>query len=142
MNRRKFLINAFSLVAAPAIVQASSLMPVKVIPFDPYMVLRGPSLYTGEMMDIRVYDDGSLIDSFVNPDFLNRYNEEARKFAGFPTVGIAHTPEEAKAMRMVEAPRPTAFALGHSEFAPFAEDRRNAWIDPSQYAARKHAGLL
>jgi hypothetical protein len=94
-------------------------MPIKVIPFEPYMLLRGPSLYTGEMMDIRVYDDGSLIDSFVNPDFLNRYNEAARKFAGFPTVGIAQTPEEAKAMRMVEAPRPVAFQPIKKRSKPF-----------------------
>lgn len=119
MNRRKFLINAFSLVAAPAIVQASSLMPIKVIPFDPYMVLRGPSLYTGEMTEVRVYDDGSLIDSFVNPDFLNRYNEAARKFAGYPAVGIAHTAEEAKAMRMVEASRPTAWQPIKKHSKPF-----------------------
>ena len=119
MNRRKFLINAFSLVAAPAVVQASSLMPVKVIPFDPYMVLRGPSLYTGEMMDIRVYDDGSLIDSFVNPSFLDRYNEAARKFMGYPTVGIAHTAEEAKAMRMVEPAHPTAWQPIRKDAKPF-----------------------
>jgi hypothetical protein len=142
MNRRKFLINAFSLVAAPAVVQASSLMPIKVVPFDPYMVLRGPSLYTGEMMDIRVYDDGSLIDSFVNPSFLDRYNEAARKFMGYPTVGIAHTAEEAKAMRMVEAPRPKLFTLGRSAPEPYAyEDMRNE-VNPSQYANLKHKGLL
>jgi hypothetical protein len=119
MNRRKFLINAFSLVAAPAVVQASSLMPIKVIPFDPYMVLRGPSLYTGEMMDIRVYDDGSLIDSFVNPSFLDRYNEAARKFMGYPQVGIAHTAEEAKAMRMVDAPRPKIWQPIRKDAKPF-----------------------
>jgi hypothetical protein len=109
MNRRKFLTAALSIVAAPAVVRADILMPIKVIPFEPYMVLRGPSLYTGEMMDIRVYDDGSLIDSFVNPSFLDRYNEAARKFAGYPTVGIAHTAEEAKAMRMIEPAQPTAW---------------------------------
>lgn len=119
MNRRKFLINAFSLVASPAIVQASSLMPIKVIPFDPYMVLRGPSLYTGEMTEVRVYDDGSLIDSFVNPDFLNRYNEAARKFMGYPSVGIAHTREDEKAMRMVDAPRPEAWQPIKKHIRPF-----------------------
>ena len=120
MNRRKFLINAFSLVATPAVVQASSLMPVKVIPFQPYMLLRGPSLYTGEPHEVRLYEDANHPASFVGNDFFQRYIKAHSEFSGFPKqVGIAHTREDEKAMRMIEPAQPTAWQPIKKRSKPF-----------------------
>ena len=104
MNRRSFLAGVGSLFAAPAIVHAGNLMPVKVIPFEPYMLLRGRHLLTDELHEVRIYDDASRVDSFISPDFFGRYIQAQSQFAGLPEeVGIAWSREGEKAMRMLEA---------------------------------------
>jgi len=120
MNRRKFLINAFSLVAAPAVVQASSLMPIKVIPFEPYMLLRGPTAYSTEIEEVRIYESASDPSSFVSNDFFRRYTEAAGRFLYQPEqVGIALTREDEKAMRMVEVERAQAWQPIKKRSKPF-----------------------
>jgi len=56
MNRRSFLTGVGSLFASPAIVHAGNLMPIKVIPFEPYMLVRGVSIFTGQPEEIRVME--------------------------------------------------------------------------------------
>jgi len=151
-TRRKFLTGAMSLFAAPAIVSAQNLMPIKVIPFEPYMLLRGPSRYTGELHEVRLYEDANHPASFVGNDFFQRYVKAHSEFAGFPQqVGIAHTREDEKAMRMLDqdstgggfyGTQPKLFALSRSEPEPYAIDQPNQSINPSQYINLKHRGLL
>jgi len=110
MNRRKFLTAALSIVAAPAVVRADILMPIKVIPFEPYMLLRGHSFWTGEPHEVRLYEDANNPASFVGNDFFQRYIKAHREFSDLPSqVGIAHTREDEKAMRMIEPAQPTAW---------------------------------
>jgi hypothetical protein len=107
-SRRGFITGLTSLLAAPALVRAESLMPVKVIPFDPYMILQGRSAFDHTVdLTVRIYEKSNDPAAFLSADFLNRYTEAANMFAGFPEqVGIAHTREEEKLIRMTEIDRP------------------------------------
>ena len=120
MNRRKFLINAFSLVAAPAVVQASSLMPIKVIPFEPYMLLRGPTAYSSEVEEVRIYERADDPSSFISNDFFRRYTEAAGRFMyQLGRVGRALAREDGKAVRMVEVERAQAWQPIKKHSKPF-----------------------
>ena len=55
-TRRGFLTGMASLFAAPAIVSAQNLMPIKVLPFDPYMLVRGRDLVTGEWVETKLME--------------------------------------------------------------------------------------
>jgi hypothetical protein len=142
-SRRGFITGLTSLLAAPALVRAESLMPVKVIPFEPYMLLRGTTPYSTEIEEVRIYESATDPASFVSADFFKRYEEAAGRFLYQPEqVGIALTREDEKAMRMVDVVRPEAFALGRSEPEPYAFQDMRRDVNPSQYANLKHRGLL
>jgi hypothetical protein len=59
LDRRAFLLGFGAAIAAPAIVRAGSLMPVRVIPFDPLNVHVDP---TGS----DIFGDGSFLKPFAS----------------------------------------------------------------------------
>jgi hypothetical protein len=119
-SRRGFITGLSSLLAAPALVRAESLMPVKVIPFEPYMLLRGTTPYSTQIEEVRIYESASDPASFVSADFFKRYEEAAGRFLYQPEqVGIALTREDEKAMRMVEVERAQAWQPIKKRSKPF-----------------------
>ena len=46
MPRRKFITGLFGLVAAPAVVKAANIMPVKVMPPEEYLIVEATERYT------------------------------------------------------------------------------------------------
>ena len=46
LPRRKFLTGLLGIVAAPAVVKATSLMPVKVMPPEEYLIVKATERYT------------------------------------------------------------------------------------------------
>ena len=96
LSRRSFLSGLF---AAPAIVTASNLMPIKVLPFEPYMTIRGFDILSNEWVERRIYEKGTF-DDFVSVDFLNRYEETSRFLTDVETA-IALNREQAKQMAFI-----------------------------------------
>lgn len=142
-TRRSFITGITSLLAAPAVVRAESLMAIKVIPFEPYMLLRGPHLITGEPHEVRLYESASDPSSFVGHDFFMRYSTAHLEFSGNPSqVGIAWSRDDEKAMRMIEPARPEAFVLRRSAPEPYAIDDPRGHINPTDYAICKHEGWI
>lgn len=119
-TRRRFLTGMASLFAAPAIVSAQNLMPVKVIPFDPYMLVRGRDILTGEMVETRIYEKAGDPFAFLSEDFYMRFGKATSlvSMSGLETAAIESRADE-KAMRMFRHHEPQAFRL-HHDSAPFA----------------------
>ena len=119
-SRRGFLTGMASLFATPAIVSAQNLMPVKVIPFDPYMLVRGRDIFTNAIMEVKVYEKAGDIYAFLNDDFYGRLGKavSTMSLSGLETAAIESRADE-KAMRMFKHHEPQAFRL-HHESEPFA----------------------
>ena len=119
-SRRGFLTGMASLFAAPAIVSAQNLMPVKVIPFEPYMLVRGQSLFTGAWVETKIMEKAGDPFAFLSEDFYRRFGKEvgSLSMSGLQTSAIESRADE-KAMRMFSQQEPPAFRL-HHEAEPFA----------------------
>ena len=119
-SRRGFLTGMASLFAAPAIVSAQNLMPVKVIPFDPYMLVRGRDLVTGEWVETKIMETAGDPFAFLNEGFYGRLGLATNRMSmsGLQTAAIESRADE-KAMRFFQHPEPQAFRLYH-ESEPFA----------------------
>ena len=139
-NRRGFLTGMASLFAAPAIVNAQNLMPVKVIPFEPYMLLRGFRLYKGNWIEseVRIPEKVNDPTAFVNDDFYRRLGKATGDMSlrGLQTAAIESRADE-KALRFFQHPEPQAFRL-HHEAAPFAIQTTDHLYGPDEvvYVAR------
>ncbi|KPK59047.1 MAG: hypothetical protein AMJ59_12805 [Gammaproteobacteria bacterium SG8_31] len=109
-----------SLFAAPAIVSAQNLMPVKVIPFEPYMLVRGRDLVTGEWVETKLMETAGDPFAFLSEGFYMRLGLATNRLSmsGLQTAAIESRADE-KAMRFFQHPEPQAFRL-HHEAAPFA----------------------
>jgi len=113
-SRRGFLTGMASLFAAPSIIRADSLMKIKPLPFEPYMVVMGKH-YDGTTTIVRkIFEDPSKPDAFLSLDFLNRYERTVLGLRDISTAVVTNTREEGKALRWVEAPKPQAFRLEHT----------------------------
>jgi len=119
-TRRGFLTGMASLFAAPAIVSAQNLMPVKVIPFDPYMIVRGRDLATGEWIETKIMETAGDAFAFLSESFYMRLGLATNRLSlsGLQTAAIESRADE-KAMRMFTHEPPEAFRL-HHEAEPFA----------------------
>ena len=119
-TRRGFLTGMASLFAAPAIVRADNLMPIKVIPFDPYMLVRGLDPLTGEWVERKLYEKAGDPFAFLSEDFYGRLGKATSglSLSGLETAAIESRADE-KAMRMFKHHEPQAFRLRHDN-APFA----------------------
>lgn len=69
LARRSFITGLISLVAAPAIVRAGSLMPVKVMLEPVYGI--GPAMHALNMMDIESYGTRMWVEWARNAVALN-----------------------------------------------------------------------
>ena len=121
-SRRGFLTGMASLFAAPAIVSAQNLMPVKVIPFEPFMVVRGISVVNGEWVETKIMEAAGDPFAFVNEDFYRRLGHATslRFMDGLQTAAIESRADES-AMRMFTHHQPEAFRLHHSFTPDFAQ---------------------
>jgi hypothetical protein len=119
-TRRGFITGMASLFAAPAIVSAQNLMPVKVIPFEPYMLVRGISVVNGEWVETKIMETAGDPSAFLSEDFYRRLGREINlmSMSGLQTAAIESRADE-KAMRMFTHQQPEAFRL-HHKAAPFA----------------------
>ena len=119
-SRRGFLTGMASLFAAPAIVSAQNLMPIKVLPFEPYMLVRGISVVNGEWVETKLMETAGDPFAFLNEDFYRRLGSATNLMFmdGLQTAAIESRADE-KAMRMFTHQEPEAFRL-HHENAPFA----------------------
>jgi len=119
-SRRGFLTGMASLFAAPAIVSAQNLMPIKVIPFEPYMLVRGQSLFTGEWIETKIMEAAGDPFAFLSEGFYGRLGLATNRMSlsGLQTAAIESRADE-KAMRFFQHQEPQAFRL-HHEAAPFA----------------------
>jgi hypothetical protein len=131
-TRRGFLTGMASLFAAPAIVSAQNLMPIKVIPFDPYMLVKGRSLLTGEIVEAKLYEKAGDIFAFLNEDFYRRlgHTTSLMSMSGLETAAIESRADE-KAMRFFQHHEPQAFRL-HHEAAPFAIQTKDHLYGPDE----------
>jgi len=115
-SRRGFLTGMASLFAAPAIVSAQNLMPVKVIPFEPYMLVRGFRLYMGNWIEseVRIPEKANDPTAFLNDDFYRRLGAATGDMTlrGLQTAAIESRADE-KALRFFQHPEPQAFRLHH-----------------------------
>lgn len=75
-TRRGFLTGMASLFAAPAIVHPGNLMPIKVLPFESYMLVAGFD-FDGNAVQRKIFEDNSRPDAFVSLDFFDRYRDAA-----------------------------------------------------------------
>jgi hypothetical protein len=119
-TRRGFLTGMASLFAAPAIVNAQNLMPIKVLPFEPYMLIRGQHLVTGDWIETKLMEKACDPFAFVSDDFYRRLGRLTSRMSmsGLQTAAIESRADE-KTMRMFTHEQPGAFRL-HHESAPFA----------------------
>ena len=124
-SRRGFLTGMSSLFAAPAIVSAQNLMPIKVIPFDPYMLVRGRSIITGEWVETKIMEAAGDPTAFLSESFYMRLGLATNfmSMSGLQTSAIESRADE-KAMRFFHHPEPQAFRL-HHEAAPFVVQVKN-----------------
>jgi hypothetical protein len=112
-----------SLFAAPAIVSAQNLMPVKVIPFEPYMLVRGRDLFTGEWVEKKIMEAAGDPTAFLSESFYMRLGLTTNGMSGLQTAAIESRADE-KAMRFFQHQEPQAFRL-HHEAAPFVVQVKN-----------------
>ena len=119
-TRRGFLTGMASLFAAPAIVSAQNLMPIKVLPFQPYMLVKGRDLATGEWIETKLMETAGDPFAFLSEDFYRRLGSVTNRvsMSGLQTAAIESRADE-KAMRMFTHEQPEAFRL-HHEAEPFA----------------------
>ena len=119
-SRRGFLTGMASLFAAPAIVSAQNLMPIKVIPFEPYMLVRGISVVNGEWVETKLMETAGDPTAFLNESFYRRLGHATNRMFmdGLQTAAIESRADE-KALRFFQHSDPQAFRL-HHENAPFA----------------------
>ena len=119
-SRRGFLTGMASLFAAPAIVSAQNLMPIKVIPFDPYMLVRGRDILTNAIIETKLYETAGDPFAFLNDAFYTRLGKATNgmSMSGLQTAAIESRADE-KALRFFQHPEPQAFRL-HHEAKPFA----------------------
>jgi hypothetical protein len=133
-SRRGFLTGMASLFAAPAIVSAQNLMPIKVIPFDPYMLVRGRSLITGKWIETKLTEKACdfLPFAFLSEEFHRRLGHATSlmSLSGLQTAAIESRADE-KAMRMFSHQEPQAFRL-HHEAAPFAIQTTDRLYGPDE----------
>jgi hypothetical protein len=131
-TRRGFLTGVASLFAAPAIVSAQNLMPIKVIPFDPYMLVRGRDLLTGEIVEAKLYEKAGDPFAFLSENFYRRlgHTTSLMSMSGLETAAIESRADE-KAMRMFTHEQPEAFRL-HHESAPFAIQTTDRLYGPDE----------
>jgi hypothetical protein len=124
-TRRSFLTGVASLFAAPAIVSAQNLMPIKVIPFDPYMLVRGRDLVTGEWVETKIFEKAGDPFAFLNEGFYGRLGLATNQMSlsGLQTAAIESRADE-KATRFFQHQAPEAFRL-HHESAPFVVQVKN-----------------
>jgi hypothetical protein len=83
-SRRKFLTGLTALVAAPAVIRVADLMPVKRVPFIPYVRFYQNSLAGEKIAEDYFYID--LSKRLVNEKILERMKTEARKMEMFGKV--------------------------------------------------------
>jgi len=119
-TRRGFLTGMASLFAAPAIVSAQNLMPIKVIPFEPYMLVRGRSIITGEWTETKLYEKAGDPFAFLSEDFHVRLGEATSLMSTqhLQTAAFESRADE-KGMRLIDIEGPAAFNLKHRH-EPFA----------------------
>ena len=131
-SRRGFLTGMASLFAAPAIVSAQNLMPIKVIPFDPYMLVRGRDLFTGEWVEKKIIEAAGDPTAFLSESFYMRFGLATNflSMSGLQTAAIESRADE-KAMRMFTHQEPEAFRL-HHESAPFAIQTKDHLYGPDE----------
>ena len=131
-SRRGFLTGMASLFAAPAIVSAQNLMPVKVIPFDPYMLVRGLSLVNGEWTETKLMETVGDPFAFLSEGFYMRLGLATNRLSmsGLQTAAIESRADE-KAMRFYHHSEPEAFRL-HHESAPFAIQTTDRLYGPDE----------
>lgn len=122
-TRRGFLTGMASLFAAPAIVSAQNLMPIKVLPFEPYMLVRGISVINGEWMETKIMETAGDPTAFLNEDFYRRLGHATNSMfmEGLQTAAIESRADE-KAMRFFQHHQPQAFRLAHSRHPASAKD--------------------
>lgn len=113
-TRRGFLTGMASLFAAPAIVSAQNLMPIKVLPFEPYMLVRGRDLITGEIVEAKLYEKAGDPFAFLSEDFYRRLGHATNQLSmsGLETAAIESRADE-KAVRFFQHHQPQAFRLHH-----------------------------
>lgn len=137
-TRRGFLTGMASLFAAPAIVSAQNLMPIKVIPFDPYMLVRGRDILTNAIIETKLYETAGDPFAFLNDAFYTRLGKatSGMSMSGLQTAAIESRADE-KAMRFFQHPEPQAFRLAHSLTPDFAQitgkGRDNRMIYPEGF---------
>ena len=124
-TRRGFLTGMASLFAAPAIVSAQNLMPIKVIPVEPFMLIRGYNPVTGVWTETKLYEKAGDPFAFLNEDFYRRlgHTTSLMSMSGLETAAIESRADE-KAMRFFQHHEPQAFRL-HHENAPFVVQVKN-----------------
>ena len=124
-TRRGFLTGMASLFAAPAIVSAQNLMPIKVLPFEPYMLVRGRDLVTGKWVETKLMETAGDPFAFLNESFYGRLGLATNRMSmsGLQTAAIESRADE-KAMRFFQHHEPQAFRL-HHEAAPFVVQVKN-----------------
>lgn len=84
LSRRGLITGLISLAVAPAIVRASSLMPVKVmVPFNPeYSLRKIVEYWAGEKYTYIYFEDGSIKTKFIEPCEIIRTDIEwANKYS-------------------------------------------------------------
>ena len=137
-SRRGFLTGMASLFAAPAIVSAQNLMPIKVIPFDPYMLVRGRDLVTGEWVETKLMETAGDPFAFLSEGFYGRlgFATNQMSLSGLQTAAIESRADE-KAMRMFTHEQSEAFRL-HHENAPFAVQTTGRLYGPDEIVFMSH----
>lgn len=96
ISRRSF----FSLLAAPAIVHASNIMPVKMIPFDPYMLVTGTDVLTGNFVERKIYEDAKRADAFLSIDFFDKYRDATQLLSNVSNA-VVESRDQEKEMRFI-----------------------------------------
>lgn len=131
-SRRGFLTGMASLFAAPAIVSAQNLMPVKVIPFEPYMLVRGRSIITGEWIEAKLYETVGDPFAFLSEDFYVRLGEATSLMSTqhLQTAAFESRADE-KGMRLIDIEGPAAFNLKHRH-EPFAIQTTDRLYGPDE----------
>jgi len=137
-TRRGFLTGVASLFAAPAIVSAQNLMPIKVLPFEPYMLVRGRDLFSGEWIETKLMEKAGDPFAFLSEDFYRRFRSVTNRvsMSGLQTAAIESRSDE-KAMRMFTHEQPQVFRL-HHESAPFAIQTTDRLYGPDEIVFMAH----
>ena len=94
-TRRGFLTGMASLFAAPAIVHPGNLMPIKVLPFESYMLVAGFD-FDGNTIQRKIFEDNSRPDAFVSLDFFDRYRDAASGIREVVNAVVTTRDEEKK----------------------------------------------